>query len=174
MPIVSFGFLGRAAAGVIYDEAINGDAPQNFPGFNLGVMGIGTSTVLGALPGNFDADAFTFTVAAGTQVNDLILASFAGPGGAIDFTPGKGFPGAPGIGAGNVGSDLLDILQVVNPLGPGTYSFQMRTGTNVNPACAVDIITTRVQTVPEPSTRARQHARYTLCVTRAPRAPAPA
>ncbi len=140
-----------ANADLIYDEGVSGDAAAPLGSVDLGVLVLGINTVTGTLPGNFDSDGFGFTVAAGTQVLDLILTAFVGPGGSFDFAPGKTYPGVPEIGAGNIGSDLLDIVGVANPLGLGSYTFQVRTGTNFNRLYAIDIV---VASVPEPGTLA--------------------
>jgi len=142
----------QASAVVIYDEGVSGDAASPLGSADLGVLSLGINTVIGSLPGGGDLDGFGFTVAFGTRVDDMILAEFQGPGGSFDFAPGKGFPGIPGIGAGDIGTDLLEIVQVANPLGAGNYEFQVRTGTNINPHYVIDIVVTSVAEVPEPAT----------------------
>ena len=152
--LVAVGLLAgpmAANAVVIYDESVNGDAPSALGSIDLGVLAPGVSTVIGSLPGGNDYDGFGFTVASGLRVVDLILTAFEGPGGSFDFEPGKTFPGIPGIGVANVGFDLLDVVGVPNPLAPGAYRFQVRTGTNVNPYYSIDIVTTDV---PEPGSLA--------------------
>lgn len=150
LAVALIGVTAPAHAVVIYDEFFDGDAPDPLGFVDLGLLGPGIHTVIGNLPGENDFDGFGFTIGPGTTVPDIILANFVGPGGSFDFAPGKAFPGIPGIGMGHIGMDLLDIVQVPNPLAPGAYGFQVRTGTNENPLYEINIIVDG--DVPEPAT----------------------
>ncbi|QDV84953.1 hypothetical protein [Planctomycetes bacterium TBK1r] len=58
--------VDRLDAGVIYDEAVDGDLPTG-SFFDLGVLSVGTNTILGNNSGS-DFDDFKFEIASGTQL----------------------------------------------------------------------------------------------------------
>ncbi len=145
--LLAVGVTTPAAASVIYDESISGDASGALPGLNLGTLGLGISSILGTLPGGDDDDWFQFTIAAGTQLDDILIAAFTGNGGNVSFSPGGGF-NVGGFNVGGIGTDVLDLTGPATTLGPGTYSVKAGTGTNQN-TYGLDFVV--AQTVPEPT-----------------------
>ncbi|HTE16558.1 MAG TPA: hypothetical protein VK642_15915, partial [Burkholderiales bacterium] len=111
--VLGSGVIASASAAVIYDENISGDVSDSLPGTTLGALSLGTSTVIGNLPGNFDDDWFEFTIAAGLQLDGIIISAFtevsgAGNGGNLGFSPG-GLNAAGPFTAAQIGQDVLDI-----------------------------------------------------------------
>jgi len=148
--VLAVGVTTPAAAAVIFDEGIDGEATGALPGEDLGILALGTSTVIGTLPGGFDDDWYQFTIGAGTQLDDILIAAFTGPasGGNLSFTPGGSF-NVGGFDAGAIGQDVLDIAGPATILGPGTYSVKAGTGNNEN-TYAFDFVVSSTA-VPEPA-----------------------
>ena len=147
-----------ASAVVIYNEGIDGDALGddglgNVIGTDLGLLGAGTSTVVGRTPGGNDDDWYKFTIGAGQELLAIVLADYAGPGGNVGWAVGTTIQGdhTGPVTTALIGTDLLLTinLNVVRPVGPGQYAFKIGTGTNVN-AYALDFVVA----VPEPATLA--------------------
>ena len=142
-------------ATVIYDETVSGDVVStndNPVGVDLGTLSIGVSTVIGTLPGEVDNDWYQFSIGAGTELTSIILAAFGGDGGNVGWAVGgvvQGNNRGP-FDTGAVGTDLLNTaeLNVVRPIGPGSYAFKAGTGTNINRY----ILDFNVKAVPEPGT----------------------
>lgn len=144
--LCAVGIATPAMATPIYNELIDGDATSAQPGEPLGILALGLSTVVGTLPNGFDNDWFEFTVAAGTQLDDILIAAFTGSGGNLSFSPG-GIFNVGGFDVGAIGTDVLDLTGPTTILGPRTYSVMAGTGTNHN-TYALDFV---VSQVPEPS-----------------------
>ena len=75
-----------ASAVVVYDESIDGElSTDNLAPTDLGVFMIGTNSVTGQVTAigdffegfNFTADVFTFEIAAGQQLDSMVLTSYA-------------------------------------------------------------------------------------------------
>lgn len=142
--------LGCAAGGeVVHDESIDGDlSDDGFATTDLGVLGLGSSLVIGSVTATpeEDPDYFTFEIAAGQQLSMIVLAQYApdvigqqsfiamqeGPQVTSDFDTSV-FLGATLIGgeAGALeGDDILDNIGdpiyggqgFTGPLGAGVYS----------------------------------------------------
>jgi hypothetical protein len=104
-------FGGAASAAVIYDENDSSDVTGIHPGVDLGTLALGTSTVVGTLPGDFDADWFQFTIGVGMQLDDILIAAFTGPGGNVSFVGGTFtiFDVVNvGVNGNSIGVDILD------------------------------------------------------------------
>jgi hypothetical protein len=149
-------FGGAASAAVIYDENDSSDVTGIHPGVDLGTLALGTSTVVGTLPGDFDADWFQFTIGVGMQLDDILIAAFTGPGGNVSFVGGTFtiFDVVNvGVNGNSIGVDILDIAGPASTLAPGTYSVKVGTGTNMN-TYALDFVVSSVGQVPEPASLA--------------------
>lgn len=160
------------SAQIAFDETTNGDLgdPIAASPTDLGVFGIGVNTVSGSLDNTFtflDRDAFTFTVAAGQQLDSLFFTSLQGEGRfyalsnqdtALSTTTANGNYYTSLIGASNIGVNLLE--GTVNdlkpagssesgPLAAGEYSFwfQETDFTVANYSLSLTVSTA----VPEPS-----------------------
>jgi len=118
---------GSAQAAIIYNEAVDGDAP-NGAWADLGTLTPGANTIVGKLEGSRpsapldDVDNFRFELAPGTKLVSITLDSF-------DFDPDITNPplvvtllgdGAGGGRPDRVGVDLLAVFGADAP-GPGSY-----------------------------------------------------
>jgi hypothetical protein len=136
-----------AAAGIIHDENINGDLSGNRLAPSALATSLGANTLIGRSVAG-DLDYFTFNVAAGRQLDTLILTGYSGPSvsflavqnGTI-FTESNGAPNVAnllgwthfGTGLLQVGTDILDDLGLgagsigfVPPLPSGDYVFWLQ------------------------------------------------
>ncbi len=137
----------RAAAGVVWDESVNGDISNNRAAPSAVTLAAGSNDVLGSVRGSpSDIDYLTITVPAGDTLAQLVLKSFASTDtqGFIAIQHGATFTEPPtgtnvgnllgythfGPGAGNVGADLLPEMAVsaaaqdfTAPLPAGQYTF---------------------------------------------------
>lgn len=130
-----------ASAAVIHNETMNGDL-SNAPGAPtaMGTLVLGASTVTGRLANNFEnntedsLDAFSFVVAAGTQVSairlDFVRAPYANGAGIL-----LGATGGANLGTLNTtlsgitsGGDLFTnaFFGFSGPLGAGDYTVELR------------------------------------------------
>jgi PEP-CTERM motif len=107
-----------SAAPITYDEAISGD----LSGQNIGTFDIGANTVTGAhqfFGGLFTLDSFQFVVAAGQQLDSIVVTSFDGfagftlaPPGPVDLTSRYGIVS---VFSSSLGSDILPALLLSDP-----------------------------------------------------------
>jgi len=122
-----------SAAPITYNEAVSGE----LAGQTIGTFDVGANTVTGAeafsTTGSASFDSFLFTVAAGQQLDSIVLSSFSGVSQAFTLAP----PGPISVatrygflilGGGNLGSDFLPALLLsdpgktaIAPLPAGTY-----------------------------------------------------
>jgi PEP-CTERM putative exosortase interaction domain len=157
------------SAGVIYDETVNGELSSTFAATPLGILPVGTSTLLGAIPQvpvEDRGDFFTFVVAPDTQLTHLFFtfdSTGFSSGVGLFFKTGSQAAG-PSIGSLNTtasgftsGSDLFGFGNFVSgPLSSGTYRMDMVAvgadwGLN---SYAFDFVVEAPSAVPEPGTLA--------------------
>ncbi len=147
--VISLAFHNQTEAAVVYTEAGNGELsgdsmnPTDLGFFMPGVNSVtGQVTSIGAGGFNGTADIFTFEIAAGEQLNTIVLDSFATPSGGglfmmlddgntFQFTAPQindnfNLPnlslilGGSVVGTSNVGTDVLDNLANAVNLGLGS------------------------------------------------------
>ena len=107
-----------SAAPITYDEAISGD----LSGQTIGTFDIGANTVTGALQFSDPptVDSFQFVVAAGQQLDSIVVMSFSGlpqtftlaPPGLLEMTSRYGFLV---VSPASLGSDILPALLLSDP-----------------------------------------------------------
>ena len=111
--------VGPASAAIItYSEATDGE----LAGQSIGTFDVGANTVTGSEPatGVTSFDSFQFTIAAGQQLDSIVMTSFSGvaqaftlaPPGALDATSRYGFLV---LTAANLASDILPALLASDP-----------------------------------------------------------
>jgi len=153
-----------ANAGIIYNENLDGDAPGDgnafFVAHDLGLLSVGSSTVIGTTLGTQNADDddwYKFSIGAGFTLDSIILTAFSGTGGNLGWSND-------GIGAianykgtlhsSVIGMDLLDTFssRVESSYESGTYAFKLGTGTAINNyTIDFNIFAAPGVSVPEPS-----------------------
>jgi uncharacterized protein (TIGR03382 family) len=135
-----------AAGAVIHNEATDGDlSNQPLSPTSVGALALGTSTVAGRLANNFEngtedgIDVFSFVVGAGTQLSALTLnfdqAPYANGANVFLFAGATSTSPSTQLNSFNTRiSGLADggslfttaTLGAIDPLGPGTYTFDLR------------------------------------------------
>jgi hypothetical protein len=138
-------FSSFALADTVWDEnpSEDGDLSGNFSmptevefflGSNTIIGTVGDNGNTGAIPGDSDADFFTFSVGAGQQLSSIFVdsytssiggGSFIGYVGGTSFTipDGEQFPVVDGFTLFNAESGELIGGELGGPLGAGNYSF---------------------------------------------------
>lgn len=154
----------QANAGLIYDEATDGDAAGDSGGFvigaDLGLLSAGSSTVKGTTPGGSEDDWFKFSIGNGFTLDSIILSAFSGPGGNLGWSEDGSSISADHTGPLNssmVGSDLLEsaaLYSVSSSYGMGSYAIKLGTGTNHNSYTLDFNVSGSDIDVPEPSSLA--------------------
>jgi len=157
--LISWLAIAQSATGAtIWSESVN-----------LGVLAVGTNTILGSTTSG-DLDYFTFTVPAGASFNQMNLAAYGAANNSfIGIQSGSVFTEAPStvnpanllgyahFGSAQVGTDVLDDMATSNllvppaqgfsvPLAAGSYVFWVQ---QLNPTPSS--YTWDVVVVPEPS-----------------------
>ena len=132
--------IGTAQAAVVYDESVSGDlvngqtvVPWNSPGFDLGALAVGGSSVLGSFGrpagGSTDTDVLTWTIAPGTKLDAIridytILEGDNGNGSYLAIAAGP----TVGTGMATATSNLSDVLvpassELLTAWAAGPYQF---------------------------------------------------
>ena len=152
-----------------YDDRVDGDfSNDELNPTMLGTLDLGSNMITGNVGGSSTVppteffDAFTFTVAPGEQLDDIILDSYVTTGGnttsGFNVSSGQTFDGftAPNflgsvlLSAANVGTDLLnaDLTDgLTDPLPAGDYTVSIREGTP-NQTYGLSL---NVSAIPEPA-----------------------
>ena len=153
-------FSGAANAGLIYNEAIDGDAGGDngsgiVIGVNLGLLTLGDSTVMGTISGG-DDDWFKFSIGSGFTLDSITITAFSGPGGnlgwannGIDIDVDHNGP----FNSSLIGTDLLEsaaLSAISGSFGAGSYAIKLGTGSNVN-SYTFDFNVSGPASVPEPA-----------------------
>lgn len=155
-------FAGVANAGLIYDEAVDGDAAGDnnsgsVIGADLGLLAFGTNSVMGSTPGGDDDDWFKFSIGVGFTLDSITLSAYSGPGGNLGWA-GNGLnidvDHVGPLDGSLIGTDLLEspgLFSVSDSFGPGSYAIKLGTGTNQN-SYTIDFNVSRGGvSVPEPT-----------------------
>ncbi|MEX2217080.1 MAG: PEP-CTERM sorting domain-containing protein [Phycisphaeraceae bacterium] len=146
--------VSQAQAVVIYDEAVDGDAPSTaggtVVGADVGILLLGDNEILGTFEG---FDDYIFTVPGGSVLESIQLlagANLLSVG--VDLYTADVNPGALiGSDGGGTGSFFVSVL----PLGPGVYRLDnFSTVSNGSDLSYTWTLTTTGAGVPEPATAA--------------------
>lgn len=155
-----------ALAASVYEELVLGELSDDNLAPTAVSFSLGSNLVTGNIS-NQDEDYFTATVAAGQQIESIVLLNNTPSGSALNFhgvylgptyaiTANFAAHGYAFFTADEIGSDLLPAMGVSNgnfsgPLGPGTYSFRVDGGNFPAELYGLDF---RIGLIPEPSTGA--------------------
>lgn len=169
--LISWLVIAQSATGAtIWNETVNGDLSGNrLVPTNLGVLALGTSTLLGSTTSG-DLDYFTFTLPAGGFFSQMNLGAYGASNlSFIAIQSGSVFTEAPAtvnpanllgyahFGSAHVGTDLLDDMAISNlavpaaqgfsvPLAPGSYVFWVQQANPTPSSYSWNVVV-----VPEPS-----------------------
>ena len=139
------GIVPAVNAAVVYNETVSGDAGVDPSFVNLGVFTPGSHQIIGGNP-NFDTDDYSFTIPLGLQLDSILIENYSAAGSAAIQDPFLGFAI---LSSASVGQDFLDLANIPQPVGPGTYLFRATTGSGGPTTYQFDF---QVTSVPEPST----------------------
>ena len=142
-----------AQAGVIYDEAVDGDAASVAGAFkvgaNVGTLGVGDNQILGRYESSFDD--FIFTVGAFTELVAITLSLPAANQMTVDLYTANADPGTLlAASSGGAGSRFASALA----LGPGTYRLDHNAHGGPIPYDYTWTLSVRSTAVPEPASLA--------------------
>lgn len=151
-----------AAAGVIWNEGINGDLSSSEASPTLISFGVGTNQILGSVSGSpLDRDYITFTIAPGQTLIHLNLIAFspdnlafsAFNSGSTSYIPSGGtnglFLSGIHIAGADVGSDMMPFYDTRNvttnslagpSLGPGTYCWMIQQTSPLTQSYTVEFV----------------------------------
>lgn len=127
-------------AAVIWDESVNGDLSSSGLTPTSLSLGLGSNRILGSTGDagqGVDRDYFTFTLPVGTALSSITLLSNTFVSGSFSFigfqtgsqvtvqpsgAGGQALLGWTHYSNGDIGSDILPVINPTGPLGSGTYA----------------------------------------------------